>query len=63
MKAPDKIYVNDYGIWYKKKPPVKVTEEYIRKNALLGWAKEMKFYATDDGARAYENIVDKINSL
>lgn len=39
MKAPDVIYANDYGIWYKTKPASsKQTDEYIRKDALLEWA-------------------------
>ena len=39
MKAPDVIYANDYGLWYKEKQPVKETEAYIRKEALLECAK------------------------
>lgn len=42
---PDKIYLNKYmlrkGMMYPAQPPVDVPEEeYIRKDALLEWAKE-----------------------
>ena len=72
MKAPDKIYVaaqyhpNEKSITYyasSEKTGHPHEELFIRKDVLLEWAKEMKFYATNDGARAYENMIDKINSL
>lgn len=60
MKAPDVIYANDYGLWYKEKQPVKETEAYIRKDALLEWAKERKKYTY---GFLWEDFIDKLNSL
>lgn len=67
MKAPDVIYANDYGIWYKKEPPVRETEKFIRKDALLEWAK-MKLensvgqYQVDYDL-ALLDLIGKLNSM
>lgn len=62
MKAPDVIYANDYGIWYKKKPPVKETEKFIRKDALVELIKdEAKFLG--DGEMIFGQLLDKLNAL
>lgn len=50
MKAPDKIYVSrnfsednsPHGLWYLDKSEHDINFEYIRKDALLEWAKEKK---------------------
>ena len=75
MKAPNVIFANDYGLWYKEKQPGKQTDEYIRKDALLEWAKEkyeeyvkkMKennYDATRWGQQnAFHQVIEKIESL
>lgn len=91
MQAPDKIYVPivNLGIeegehpaplwWNKDKksehPDVVGTIEYIRKDALLGWAKEqkketedlIKEHPKDDSLWAemhwYERLINHIESL
>ena len=57
MKAPDKIYVPEgfYGV-YKAEDTV----EYIRKDALLEWAKENR---DSMGRLSYTGFVDKLNSM
>ena len=48
MKVPDKIYVSrnfsednsPHGLWYLNKSEHDINVEYIRKDALLEWAKE-----------------------
>lgn len=83
MKTPDKIYVREYpdGIAHfwesKKKEDVAATipHEYIRKEALLEWAKEQldilnkqTLLHPDDevfwGQRnAFKQLFDKLNSM
>ena len=77
MKAPDKIYVKEFDkgisqMWSS----IKATEttdnaqhEYIRKEALLEWAKEC-FRLQDEGswyskgaADAFSRVIDKLNSI
>lgn len=77
MKAPDKIYIAEtpnklIEIWSDEpiEPKPYITEhEYIRKDALLEWAKEC-FSLQDEGswyskgaANAFSKVIDKINSL
>lgn len=68
MKAPDKVYVK------KEKNNVVYSlsvqydnggEEYIRKDALLGWVKEMKRICrgAEPIEKAYQTIIDKLNSM
>ena len=55
MNAPDKIYVSrnfsednsPHGLWYLNKSEHDVSLEYIRKDALLEWAKDMKAETED----------------
>lgn len=75
MKAPDKIYIFQDGddFWYKPEdwktpPPHRV--EYIRKDALLEWAKEKnERIGTDEGdyslgyISAMLELIFKIESL
>lgn len=78
MKAPDKIYLHGYSFddepcknW-EREPKVKgmrgypaIHVEYIRKDALMEWAKRQ--LATCDGAvamrRAYDKLIDRLNSM
>ena len=74
MEAPDKIYVREYpdGIahfWEEKTIP----HEYIRKDALLEWANDVKQglmvevekYGVPNEQRvfAFQEFIDKLNSL
>ena len=75
--APDKIYIEQKAVMYDlvNTEPCKPDDyEYIRKDALLEWAKEKfsdltkKFEAQDDpvwwGQRnAFQQMIDKLNSL
>ena len=67
MKAPDKIYVRDFGnslckMWtyekWKKKDDVDLV--YIRKDALLEWAKEI---ADNASWMSVDALLNKIESL
>jgi hypothetical protein len=82
MKAPDKIYVAEsliktpYGNEWSPTPYIsRESTEYIRKEALLEWAKE-KYEEydrriagfPDDGAywgqrNAFRQMIDKLNSI
>ena len=71
--APDKIYVKEFGegisqMWSS----IKATEttanaqhEYVRKDALLEWAKETYLNENASAIRkvCYKQLVDKIESL
>lgn len=84
MKAPDKIYLREYKagglsqVWSGIKPTeetIIASHEYIRKEALLEWAKEQKedcervirehpedeslWYERDK----YAELIDKLNSM
>lgn len=87
MKAPDKIYLSvgkgedwAYAMWTQKTPEeqkfseLDEHEEYIRKDALLEWAKEMKeqvglgLNAYDMGeengkADILNALIDKLNEM
>ena len=75
MNAPDKIYLNKHmirpGMLYPAQYPADTPEfEYIRKDALLEWAKENnKMIDTEDGdyslgyVSAMIDLIDKIESL
>lgn len=84
MKAPDKIYLREFKdalsqVWSGIKPTeetVIASHEYIRKDALLEWAKELneayhKKYKESNytcgehwGQRvAFQRIIDKLNSM
>ena len=70
MKAPDKIYINGFSAFATM--PEKNSIEYIRKDALLEWAKERDAETrdkagTDGVVCAYHNaimdLIEKIESL
>lgn len=69
MAAPDKIYVSNliYDSWqYTIPDPDDETEvEYIRKDALLEWAKEKvnDYKGTANIRRSFELMIKKIESL
>lgn len=63
MEAPDKIYVNpDLDCLWTDECPGDV--EYIRKDALLEWAKDFKattgWYEIEV---AMDDLIDKLNSM
>ena len=73
MKAPDKIYagVEDLGSGYATSVSLSPKEghsEYIRKDALLEWAKEKIAKGTiDEWDKGYvqclKDLIDKLNSM
>ena len=71
MKAPDKIYVAEsliktpYGNEWSPTPYIsRKNTEYVRKDALLKWAKDFK---TSTGwseiEEAMDDLIDKLNSM
>ena len=68
MKAPDKIYIpaewmNVPKNFFETKESIGATE-YIRKDALLEWAKDyldQRIY--DDKREVMKELIEKINSL
>lgn len=70
---PDKIYIghswwpntlDEY--WYSEPPKSLTTEEYIRKDALLEWAKDYIERLGDSGVGqriALRFLIDKLNSM
>ena len=67
---PDKIYLNspdgDYDVAeWNPIPYAKITTEYIRKDALLEWAKhQIEIAKVNNYAYTpYEKLIDKLNSL
>ena len=74
MKAPDKIYVEfseEVNLAFTKQP-FEETPCYIRKDALLEWAKgeldKLEVLSDNDAAHwgqrnAFKQVIDKINSL
>ena len=74
MKAPDKIYIHTRTepycsiTWSEVKEKNCTNEEYIRKDALLVWAKEKfleynKFAMDWKERKAFQQMIDKLNSL
>ena len=80
MKAPDKIYLpilpriedsiiseHCVGTAWDSKEHITIPdiEEYIRKDALLEWAKNMRRICKDvkPVEKAYQTMIDKIESL
>lgn len=74
---PDKIYINKHllrrGMMYKAQDPPAPEFEYIRKDALLEWAKEHKRVIETHGDErdaysrgeysALNSLIDKLNSI
>lgn len=71
MKAPDKIYLlrNKISVilssWFSDSDNLLENIEYIRKDALLEWAKEkaMDYKQTANIRRSFEMMIRKIESL
>lgn len=67
MKVPDKIYAgfdkNTHLESYCTEKKGKCQTEYIRKDALLDWLKDMIDYSSKERQGAYQNVIDKIKSL
>ena len=69
MKAPNIIYLDEYSDgmysteWHTYSHSSKYTtaHEYVRKDALLEWAKARKECGA--GLLAVDTLIDKINSL
>ena len=72
MKAPDKVYVREFAeglsqMW----SGIKATEtsataqhEYIRKDALMEWAKDKQYESlTIVADNFWQEVIDKLNSL
>ena len=65
---PDKIYIREYPdviahFWEEKKKEdvvATIPHEYIRKDALIEWAKDNRDSA---GKLSYTEFLDKINSI
>ena len=67
---PDKIYINGFSAFATE--PVKDGIEFIRKDALLEWAKDelnkLEALSDNDAVRwgqrnAFKQMIDKINTL
>ena len=68
MNAPDKIYIEQKAVMYDmiNTEPCKPDDyEYIRKDALLEWAKETYLAENASAIRkvCFKQLIDKINSL
>ncbi len=70
MKAPDKIYVARYNgesfshSWTIEPLGDTTATEYIRKDALIEWAKEKQYESlTIVADNFWQEVIDKINSL
>lgn len=74
MKVPDKIYIREFKgaglsqVWSGIKPTeetIIASHEYIRKNALLEWAKNVKRVCkgVEPLEKAYQTVIEKIESL
>ncbi len=65
MAAPDKIYIqpNAHDKWWDGNKPNDNFQEYIRKEALIEWAKENQKDAGPFTTACYQVFVDKLNSM
>ena len=62
MEAPDRIYINGFSAFATE--PVKNGIEYIRKDALLEWAKEKQNESlTIVADNIWQELIDKLNSI
>jgi hypothetical protein len=65
MKTPDKIWITTdlNGYYMSNHPPC--GEEYLRKDALMEWAKAMKRIckAAEPIEKAYQTMIDKLNEM
>ena len=67
MKAPDKLYCGiqelDTGYVYALSLDNNGEQEYIRKDALLEWAKEQKEDEMANFPYVLDMLIDKLNSM
>lgn len=74
MKAPDKIYLHKirdegssgfYKMWFEQRARCVPSEEYIRKDALLEWAKETYLSENASAIRkvCFKQLVEKLISM
>ena len=66
MKAPEKIYVEvcEDGIFAFEKPPFEESIEYIRKDAILEWAKQKQYESlTIVADNFWQEVIDKLNEI
>lgn len=67
MKTPDKIYIqpNAHDGWFEGNKPNDNFVDYLSKDALLEWAKNMKRICkgAEPIEKAYQTIIDRIESL
>ena len=74
MKAPKKIYLREMpnqpvvSFWYRKRGKFCDNHEYIRKDILLGWAKERYQQTISNvgcytGHSVWQEVIDKLNSM
>ena len=69
MKAPDKIYIHrTFHLGLLSASEIDITgqdEQYIRKDTLLEWVKEIKRICkgAEPIEKAYQTVIDKIESL
>ena len=71
MDATDKIYLfrNPIGVilgsWYMDSAEQFENIEYIRKDALIEWAESMKriCQGAEPLEKAYQTVIDKLNSM
>lgn len=66
MKAPDKIYTDNRGV-YAKLPifsQIDANVEYLRKDALLEWAKKKQYESlTIVADNFWQEVIDKLNEM
>lgn len=66
MKEPEKIYVEvcEDGIFAFEKPPFEESIEYIRKDAILEWAKQKQYESlTIVADNFWQEVIDKLNEI
>lgn len=70
MNAPDKIFILNHEDYSDRRILNAFTEkdnetdiEYIRKDALLEWAKEQKILMELGGHISIDDVISKINSI
>lgn len=68
MKAPNKIYVPQHNIeagniQELSELIVAGSTEYVRKDALIEWAKEQKTLMQLGGHVSIDDVIDKLNSF
>ena len=64
MKAPDKIYMPNELLSEEWQRHIEGEDTaYIRKDALLEWAKEQKTLLELGGHVSIDDVIDKINSM